>query len=185
MKRKPRSYTAVPQRVDTPSGQLAREMGLPWRQVGMPRLVLGRLEWLVLTEFGAGPMHAKTDTGARTSSLHAEDIELIEDGTRVRFVTRDHYGRQIHCEAPVAGSGRVKSSTGVARKRHYIETDAVLPGGFTWKIRLTLAHRGKMKCPVLLGRRALAGFFLIDPLGHHLMGALRDLESQFPGICRP
>jgi hypothetical protein len=171
--------------VDTPSGQLAREIGLPWKQVGMPRLVLGRLEWLALPEFGIGPYHAKTDTGARTSSLHAEEIEPSADGTRVRFVTRDHYGRRISCEAPLGGVGRVKSSTGVARKRWFIETDAVLAGGFTWRIRLTLADRGRMKCPVLLGRRALAGFFLIDPLGHHLMGALRDLESQFPGIRRP
>lgn len=184
MKRKPRSYKAVPLPVDAPSGEAAREMGLPWRQVGMPRLVLGRLEWLMLPDLGVGPFHAKTDTGARTSSLHAEGIELSADGGSVRFVTCDHYGRRISCEAPVAGAGKVKSSTGVARKRFYIETDAVLPGGFRWKIRLTLANRSDMRCPVLLGRRALAGFFLIDPLGHHLMGALRDLESQFPGIRR-
>lgn len=186
MKRKIiRSYTAVPRQVDAPSGQLAREMGLPWNQVGMPRLVVGRLEWLMLPDIGVGPLHAKTDTGARTSSLHAEEIEVIDGGGRVRFVTCDHYGRRVSCEAPVAGEAKVRSSTGVAKKRWHIETPAVLPGGFRWSIRLTLAHRGRMKCPVLLGRRALAGFFLIDPLGHHLMGALRDLESQFPGIRRP
>lgn len=185
MKRKPRSYKAVPQPVDAPSSEVAREMGLPWRQVGMPRLVLGRLEWLALPGIGVGPLHAKTDTGARTSSLHAEEIELSEDGKRVRFVTHDHYGRRISCETPVGGTGRVRSSTGIARKRFFIETEAMLAGGFTWTIRLTLANRSAMRCPVLLGRRALAGFFLIDPLGHHLMGALRDLESSLPGIRRP
>lgn len=184
MKRKPRSYKAVPLPVDAPSGEVAREMGLPWPDLGKPRLVLGRLEWLMLPDLGAGPFHAKIDTGARTSTLHAEGIRLSPDGSSVRFLTRDHYGRSISCEAPLVGTAKVKSSTGVAGDRFHIETDAVLPGGFRWRIRLTLADRSGMRCPVLLGRRALAGFFLIDPLGHHLMGALRDLEFLFPGVRR-
>lgn len=184
MKRHPRSFKAVPQPVDAPSGQVAKELGLPWKQVGMPRLLVGRREWIGLPEFGVGPLHAKTDSGARTSSLHAEQIQVSPDGKSVLFVTCDHYGRRISCEAPLAGTGRVKSSTGVARKRYYIETDAVFAGGFTCRMRLTLANRSDMRCPMLLGRRALAGFFLIDPQGDHLMGPLRDLESQLPGIRR-
>lgn len=181
----PRSFKAVPEPVEMPSAQLAQELGLPWKQVGMPRLLLGRREWVALPEFGVGPLHAKTDSGARTSSLHAEQIQVSPDGKHVLFVTCDHYGRRITCEAPLAGSGKVRSSTGVARKRYYIETEAVFPGGFAWTIRLTLANRSDMRCPMLLGRRALAGFFLIDPQGDHLMGARRDLESLFPGIRRP
>lgn len=185
MKRKPRSFKAVPEAVDVPSARLARELGLPWKQVGMPRLLLGRREWVALPEFGVGPLHAKTDTGARTSALHAEEIRISGDGARVQFVTCDHYGRRISCEAALAGTGKVRSSSGVARKRYHIETEAVLAGGFRWRIRLTLANRSEMRCPMLLGRRALAGFFLIDPQGDHLMGPLRDLESQIPGIRRP
>jgi hypothetical protein len=184
MKRKPRSFKAVPEPVDVPSAELARELGLPWKQVGAPRLLLGRREWIALPEFGVGPLHAKTDSGARTSSLHAEQIQVSPDGKSVFFVTCDHYGRRISCEAPLAGSGKVRSSTGVARKRYHIETAAVFPGGFTWRIRLTLANRSDMRCPMLLGRRALAGYFLIDPQGDHLMGPLRDLETQLPGIPR-
>ncbi len=184
MKRSSRSFKAVPQPVDAPSGQVARELGLPWKQVGMPRLLVGRREWIALPEFGVGPLHAKTDSGARTSSLHAEQIQVSPDGASVFFVTCDHYGRRISCEARLAGERRVKSSTGVASKRYYIETDAVFAGGFTCKMRLTLANRSDMRCPMLLGRRALAGFFLIDPQGDHLMGPLRDLESQLPGIRR-
>lgn len=184
MKRSPRSFKAVPQAVDSPSGQVAKELGLPWKQVGMPRLLVGRREWIALPEFGVGPLHAKTDSGARTSSLHAEEIQVSPDGQSVHFVTCDHYGRKIECTAPLAGTGKVRSSTGVARKRYYIETDAVFAGGFTCRMRLTLANRSEMRCPMLLGRRALAGFFLIDPQGDHLMGPLRDLESQLPGIRR-
>ena len=185
MKPKPRSYKATPQLVDAPSGQVARELGLPWKQVGMPRLLLGRREWIALPEFGVGPLNAKTDSGARTSSLHAEEIQLTPDGSRVFFVTRDHYGRRVTCEAPLTKSTRVKSSTGVSRRRHVIETEAMLAGGFTWRIRVTLANRSDMRSPMLLGRQALAGYFLIDPQGNHLEGALRDLEAHFPGCHRP
>jgi len=185
MKRKPRSYKATAQQVDLPSGQVARELGLPWKQVGMPRLVLGRREWVALPEFDVGPLNAKTDTGARTSSLHAEEIQVAPDGQRVFFVTSDHYGRRVTCESPIVKSTKVKSSTGVSRRRYVIETEAMLAGGFTWRIRLTLANRSEMRSPLLLGRQALSGYFLIDPQGNHLKGALRDLEAHFPGCHRP
>jgi len=64
------------------------------------------------------------------------------------------------------------------------KTEAMAAGGFTWRIRLTLANRAVMKSPMLLGRRALAGYFLIDPQGDHLVGALRDLEAHLPGLRR-
>jgi hypothetical protein len=184
MIRKPRSFKAVPQQVDVPSGQLAKEIGLPWKQVGMPRLLMGRREWIALPELGVGPFHAKTDTGARTSSLHAEELQVAADGQSIQFVTMDHYGRKVSCTAPLVGRKRVKSSTGISRRRYYIETEAMAAGGFTWRIRLTLANRAVMKSPMLLGRRALAGFFLIDPQGDHLVGALRDLETHLPGLRR-
>jgi len=184
MKSSPRSYKAVPELVHAPSGQVAKELGLPWKQVGLPRLVVGRREWVALPEFGVGPLNAKTDTGARTSSLHAEEIQVTPDGQHVYFVTRDHYGRRITCEAPVTRATKVKSSTGVSRKRFVIETEAMLAGGFTWRILLTLANRSDMRSPMLLGRQALSGYFLIDPQGNHLKGALRDLETHFPGCHR-
>jgi hypothetical protein len=71
---------------------------------------------------------------------------------------------------------RVKSSSGKAKKRIFIETTAVLVGGFRWTILVSLANRSEMLCPMLLGRRALAGYFLIDPQGAHLLGPRRLLK---------
>ena len=71
-----------------------------------------------------------------------------------------------------------RSSTGKARKRIFIETTAVLPGGFSWTIQLSLANRSEMLCPMLLGRRALSGYFLIDPQGAHLLGQRRHLPGE-------
>jgi hypothetical protein len=120
-------------------------------------------------------LNAKTDSGARSSSIHAENVVLSEDDKTVRFTTTNHYNEVISCESPVARTARVKSSSGKAKKRIFIETTAVLSGGFRWKILVSLANRSEMLCPMLLGRRALSGYFLIDPQGAHLLGPRRLL----------
>jgi hypothetical protein len=161
---------AKPSRVARPAGEVAADLGLPTRRRSAEKLLIGRREWIRLPQFDIGPFHAKTDSGARSSSLHAEEIRLTGDGSEVGFFTRDHYGRRRWCEFAVGGVSRVKSSTGEARPRIWIETEIELPGGFCWRTRLTLADRNKMKCSMLLGRRALSGFFLIDTARDHLMG---------------
>ena len=148
----------------------------------MPRLVIGRREWIALPDLGVSPLNAKTDSGARSSSIHAENVELSADEKSVHFTTTNHYAEIISCEAPVARLARVKSSSGVARNRIFIQTTAVLAGGFSWSILVSLANRSEMRCPMLLGRRALSGYFLIDPQGAHLLGPRRQLE-QF--VVRP
>lgn len=177
----PRTYKAIPECVRTPSGELAPALGLPWRGPAMPRLVIGRREWIALPDLGISPLNAKTDSGARSSSIHATNVELAADQKTVRFLTVNHYSEEIACEAAVSGIRLVKSSTGIARKRIFIETSAILPGGFRWSILLSLANRSEMRCPMLLGRRALAGYFLIDTQGSHLLGPLRELERYHPG----
>jgi hypothetical protein len=174
----PRTFKAVPESVDSPSGDLAAELGLPARGRGTPRLIIGRREWLALPDLGVSPLHAKTDSGARSSSLHAENIELSAAKESVRFTTYNYLGTAIDCKTPVVRFGRVRSSSGFARTRIFIRTHALLSGGFRWPILLSLANRSDMTCPILLGRRALAGYFLIDPQGTNLLGLRRHLEIE-------
>ncbi len=145
----------------------------------MPRLVIGRREWIALPDLGISPMNAKTDSGARSSSIHAENVVLSSDENTVCFKTTNHYGQVISCEARVARLARVRSSSGAAKNRIFIETTAVLAGGFRWSILLSLANRSEMLCPMLLGRRALSGYFLIDPQGSHLLGPRRLLDEYW------
>lgn len=173
-----RTFKAVPEHVDAPSGDLAAALGLPVAGPASARLIIGRREWMSLPDLGVMPIYAKTDSGARSSSLHAENIVISGDKATVRFTTYNHSGAAIECEAPVIRFGRVRSSSGVARKRVFIQTTAVLCGGFRWTILVSLARRSDMICPILLGRRALAGYFLIDPMGTHLLGTRRQLEKE-------
>ena len=149
---------------------------MPSGRLGGRKLVVGRREWVRLPGLGVGVMNAKTDSGARTSSLHAEEIELSEDQKRVCFVTEDHYGVRTPCEVEVGGVSRVKSSTGETQVRIWIEVELEMPGGFRWLGRLTLADRSRMLCQMLLGRRCLSGYFLVDVQGNHLTGGMKDFS---------
>lgn len=175
-----RIFKAIPEPVESTSRDVAAAIGLPWRGPGMPRLVIGRREWISLPDLGVSPLNAKTDSGARSSCIHAENVKLSANEKSVRFTTTNHYNESIACESLVARTARVRSSSGVSRKRIFIETTAVLPGGFSWTILISLANRSVMLCPMLLGRRALAGYFLIDPQGAHLLGPRRHLPGQPP-----
>ena len=170
--------------VEQSTGELGDELRLPRRSRGKSRILLGRHEWIALPEFGVGPLHAKSDTGARTSSLHAEDIEVSEDGKSVSFRTRDHYGRSKKCEAAIIKIRKVRSSSGEAERRIFIETEAVLAGGFRWRLRFSLASRSEMRCPMLLGRQGMKGCFVIDPDSEQLAGGLEDLIEVFPEAGR-
>lgn len=175
-----RIFKAIPEPVESSSRELAASLGLPWRGAGMPKLVIGRREWISLPELGVSPLNAKIDSGARSSSIHAEDVVLSPDETSVTFCTLNHYSERIACESRVVRIARVRSSTGKARKRIFIQTVAVLPGGFKWSILVSLANRSEMLCPMLLGRRALSGYFLVDAQGAHLLGPRRDLSALKP-----
>lgn len=131
----------------------------------MTKPVLGYTEKVRLPDLGIA-CYAKVDTGACTSSLHAEKIEpFTRDGKNwVRFhvlfdgplATLD----QI-CEAEVTGRRVIASSNG-QRSHRYIIKSRITVAGQEWPVEISLSHRGSMKYPMLIGRKAIAGRFLVD-----------------------
>jgi len=178
--RMPKSYITEVTRTARTSHDVAEELRIPVHGRTKAKMLIGRREWFSLPEMGVDIVTAKVDTGAYTSSLHAEDIELFEnEGDEwVRFITHSHHGDVIECEAPLVQKKRIKSSTGRGRKRMIIKTKVRLVGGFEWDVLFSLADRSVMKCPLLIGRRALSGYFLVDTQASHLFGNISSLTGH-------
>ncbi|MDR5904212.1 ATP-dependent zinc protease [Franzmannia qiaohouensis] len=119
--------------------------------------VIGRREMVTLPELGLS-LCAKADTGARTSSLHAEDIESFEEHGHVwvSFVTRaGGPGSPAHpFKLHLHDRRRVTSSNGHAEWRYVIRTRLEL-GSLHFDTELTLADRSNLRHPMLLGRRTM------------------------------
>ena len=147
-----------------------------------PKLpLIGWREWVMLPEFGITSIKAKIDTGARSSSIHAVNIEQFEvDGLEtVRFhiapVQHDD-GHLVQVEAKLLGQRSVTDSGGHREKRPVILTVVSL-GGTPWPIELTLTNRDVMGFRMLLGRQAVRDRFLVDPGRSFLQTDKRKAEE--------
>lgn len=140
---------------------------MPARPSAAPTLpIIGWREWIGLPDLGIDSIKAKVDTGARSSSLHAFDLEEFEreDATWVRFqVNPDQRTRKriIEVEAKILEYRSIRSSNGKATDRPVIITRIALLG-LTWPVELTLAGRDDMGFRMLLGREAFRRRFLVD-----------------------
>lgn len=175
-----RSYLSVPECTDKSLSELAQGLKLPVRNKKKPKILIGRREWLALPQLGVDIISAKVDTGAYTSSLHAESVEPFSKNgiDHVRFLTHSHHGEEVTCEAPVIQRKKIKSSTGTGKMRYIIQTTATTIDGFEWKLLFSLADRSVMKCPLLLGRRALSGYFVVDTQTSHLFGNIKNFTGK-------
>lgn len=142
--------------------------GLPYQA----QTIIGRREMVTLPELGL-TLCAKADTGARTSSLHAEDIESFEEHghTWISFMT---YSSEPHAplrpqKLRLHDQRRVTSSNGHAQWRYVVRTVMQL-GPLDYMIELTLTNRSNMRHPMLLGRSAMHQL-LVAPSETFLHGA--------------
>lgn len=121
------------------------------------KAVIGRREMVTLPEIGL-TLCCKADTGARTSSLHAEDIETFEEQGHlwISFVTRGSGSESpAHpVRMHLHDRRKVTSSNGQAEWRYIIRTPMQL-GELEYPVELSLSDRRNMRHPMLLGRRAM------------------------------
>jgi len=138
------------------------------RSVPVPeREVIGWREWVGLPDFGVETIKAKVDTGARTSSLHAFDLETFQRRGRdwVRFKIHPEQSSskgEVGAEVPLQSMRSVRSSSGRAEMRPVVMANITLLGS-TWPVELTLTRRDAMGFRMLLGRQAIRGRFTVDP----------------------
>lgn len=134
------------------------------------KLTVGWNEYVDLPEWGVRRLGAKVDTGARTSALHVDRIELLPRG-RIRFdvvVHRTKRDRHVHVRTKIVRRARVKSSNGQFERRYFVKTTLAL-GPIEKEIEISLVDRGSMVHRMLLGRTALRGDFVVDVSRRHLL----------------
>ncbi|PWQ97516.1 ATP-dependent zinc protease family protein [Leucothrix arctica] len=131
------------------------------------KIIIGRLESIGLPALNISDLQVRVDTGAKTSSLHADNIvKTVKDGKP--FVSFDlhpdvhNVETVINCQAPISDIRKVKSSNGETEQRYVIETLVVL-SDLEWSIEITLTDRSDMSNLMLFGREALGSQFLVDP----------------------
>lgn len=135
---------------------------------------VGWREWVALPLLDVGHIKAKVDTGARTSALHVENLELDDDGntTVARFEVlprQRHDEERVMASATVADHREVRSSSGAVDLRPVIQTEITI-AGTTVLAELTLTNRDEMGFRMLVGREALRPTFLVDPGRSYLGG---------------
>ena len=152
------------------------------REPAHPLETVGWREWATLPRLDINRIKAKVDTGARTSALHAFDLEYLDtpEGTMVRFkihpLQRDT-SLVVDAIAPLLEMRHIRNSGGQTQERPVIKTQISL-GQQPWDIELTLTNRDVMGFRLLLGREAVRRRFLVDPGGSYLM-------SQFSRKANP
>ncbi len=131
------------------------------------KMVVGNLENCNLPDLGIESLQVRVDTGAKTSSLHVDNLSKFtkQGKTWVKFdIHPDLYNvdRVIHCQTRLKDVRRIKSSNGTSEERYVIKTTLSL-GNQTWPIEITLADRSDMSYLMLLGREAMGDRLLVDP----------------------
>jgi len=149
---------------------------------------LGWREWVYLPELGIGPVKAKVDTGARTSSLHAEDLRPVRRGGKPWLRFRVHPRQRskaivVDALAPVVDERTVRSSSGATELRPVILTTVDI-GRELWEIELTLTNRDIMGFRMLLGRQAIRSHFVVDPGRSFLTRKVKMIRRSAAGDAR-
>ncbi|MFK7881105.1 30S ribosomal protein S6--L-glutamate ligase [Roseobacter sp.] len=151
-------------------------------------LTFGWEEWVALPDLGLPAIKAKVDTGARTSALHAHDIEVFGPAKqpKVRFNVHPIAGREdmaITCSAPLVDRREVTSSNGETEQR-FVITSELAVGGQNWPIEITLTNRASMSSRMLLGRQALNDYISISPTEKHLQPELNYEDYHSASLKR-
>jgi len=112
---------------------------------------------------GGREFKARIDTGATTTSINARKINPFTRGGKewVRFEVVGKRGQVIAMESQVVRTVRIKHF-GAPSKRRFVVQIGICLGSHYQDTEATLEDRSRREFPVLIGRRYMAGFMLVD-----------------------
>lgn len=149
--------------------------------MGKNLITVGWREWVALPDLCLDHIKAKVDTGARTSCLHAFEIDPYEENgvEMVRFLMHPIQKRTdivTECFASVVDK-RIVSDSGGHKEQRYVISTRMLLGTNNWDIEMTLTSRDEMMFRMLLGRTAMEKRMLVDPSASYLTGIPEGYED--------
>ncbi|MFC4096099.1 30S ribosomal protein S6--L-glutamate ligase [Euzebyella saccharophila] len=142
--------------------------------------IIGSEEWCIFENLGIPAIKARVDSGAKTSSIQATNIKVVNRGAQewVKFEVnplQENRSITIPCEAKLVDRRMVKSSSGISEERLVVRT-LVKMGEHKFDLELTLANRDTMEFRMLLGREALMDRFIVNPAESFQVQSFTDDE---------
>ena len=137
-------------------------------------LVVGWREWVNLPDLGLPAIKAKVDTGARTSTLHAFEVNPFTENGQQRVKFKIHPVQRNNdivetCVADVVAE-RVVTDSGGHREQRFVIVSRLGIGPYSWPIEITLTSRDNMMFRMLIGRTAIRGIATVDPSVSYRVG---------------
>lgn len=132
--------------------------------------IVGGVESVVV-EPSSFKYEARIDTGAESSSIHAENIQLIErDGKRyVRFsLLNPETNELIELERRLRRKVLIKRQQGERERRYVVKLWLTL-GEIKELVDVTLSNRTDFEYPVLVGRNLLTDTAIVDVSQQHIL----------------
>jgi hypothetical protein len=126
------------------------------------KIIIGRRELAALPDFGLEQVKVKVDSGAYTSSIHVTSCFEKADQLHVVFLDNKHpgfTGQEMHFKK--FRTKKVKSSNGEVQERYFVFGTMII-AGLSIQTEFSLTVRKGMRYPILLGRKILNKYFLID-----------------------
>lgn len=130
------------------------------------KAVIGSTDKIDFVELELFDLPCKIDTGAATSSIHCEKVHLVKkDGKEMvcfRLLDPSHpaYNGKDYFVSDFR-ERKIINSFGNWEYRFVIKTKVKLFSK-EFMAEFTLSNRGRMKYPVLLGKKLLKGRYLVD-----------------------
>ena len=126
------------------------------------KVLIGRIEWVSLPDLKV-KQKARIDTGAKTTSLHAVNIEEVDQRGElfVKFQTTDGDGKTVEIVRKVDTTQKVSNTSGFVTKRYVIK-EKIKIGNIEREVLVNLNDRSKMDYKFLVGRNLLLGRFIVD-----------------------
>ena len=149
--------------------------------------IIGWEEWVELPLLGLPAIKAKSDTGARSSSLHAFNIEPFEEDG-VQYVRFDVHPLQKNkkltrqCVAKVKNRRFVTSSNG-EKERRWVITTQIGVGPRMVEADVTLTNRHKMTFRMLLGMSTMKkARLMVDPAKSCVLGKPEHVDTLYSNL---